>query len=402
MSENPEINARADTNLMPDLAVGDTLTALPTLNYALTPQQKIDISKLSSEQMARVQQIAASVSFNDTNTLLTYGADPQRKLNSYLDQLMAGLRACDVGAAGDLTIELATSIKAIHLSKMKMEIDGKDWVAATFGRIPLIGKYFSALRYFQLSHKQITDHLDAIEARANADITKLGVYNSKLDTMVDASIENLHDLDLYLAAAQIIIVKARADFEKKRAEVQISHDPIEIGRLHDFGEQINAFETRVVRMHLAYADSMISIPQIRASQEASRIAVSDIMDTILFDLPHLKRAILQVAALEATSRAAKANEARRDLTRQISAIGADELQDVYLKAKATQGGSEQDVAMLAQVADKLLQTIEAGRKLDEQNAQKRAKAIEDVNGIKQKFTEGMMASAAKAVAGTNA
>jgi len=365
---------------------------LPALSYALTPEHQLDLTKYQPAQMSRIEQIAAAVSFNDTNTLLSFGSEPQKKLNDYLNQLLEGIRTSDVGAAGDLTIELATTIKAIHLQKMKREVEGQDWVASTFGRLPVVGKWASALRYFQLSHKQITSHLDTIEKRAQQDMTKLGAINSKLDRMVDASIENLKDLELYLAAAQIVIKRARVEFEQRRQQVAQSRDLVEITKLRDFGEQINAFETRAVRMHIAYAESMISIPQIRASQTASRIEIGNIMDTILFDLPHLKRAIVQVASLEQTGRASKANEARRELTRQISAIGADQLQEVYLKAKESQGGSEKDVAMLAQVADKLLQTIELGHKLDVENAKKREQAVSDIDQIKRKFVDGILAA----------
>jgi uncharacterized protein YaaN involved in tellurite resistance len=365
---------------------------LPELSYLMTPEQQTDLSKYSPQQMARVEQIAASISFTDTNTLLSFGAEPQRKLNEYLDQLLEGIRTSDVGAAGDLTIELATTIKAINLKKMKNEVEGKDWAASTFGKLPVVGKWCSALRYFQLSHKQITSHLTAIEERAEKDKAKLGAMNAKLDRMVEASIENMKELEYYLAAGQILIKRARAEFEQHRQAAAQSRDVVQIARLRDYAEQINAFETRVVRMHLAYAESMIAVPQIRTSQTAARIEISNIMDTILFDLPHLKRAIVQVASLEQTRRASKANEARRELTRQISGLGADELQQAFLEAKASQGGSEKDVAMLAQVADKLLQTIELGQRLDVENAKKREQAVNEVAAIKQKFVAGLLKS----------
>ncbi|MBV8658887.1 MAG: toxic anion resistance protein [Burkholderiales bacterium] len=377
----------------------DQAATVPALEYIFPTERQTDLSKFDAGQMARVEQIAASVSFADTNSLLSFGTEPQRRLNDYLDQLLDGIRTSDVGAAGDLTIELATTIKAIHLQKMKREVEGEDWVASTFGRLPVVGKWASALRYFQLSHKQITKHLETIETRAEQDKAKLAAMNAKLDRMVDASIENMRELEYYLAAAQVVIKRARVDFEQRRQAAAISRDVVEIARLRDYMEQINAFETRAVRMHVAYAESMVSIPQIRASQTASRIEISNIMDTMLFDLPHLKRAIVQVASLAQTSKASKANAARRELTRQISGIGADQLQEVYLKAKASQGSSEQDIALLAQSADKLLETIALGHKLDAENARKREQAIQDVTALKHKFVDGLIASGDAFVAG---
>jgi uncharacterized protein YaaN involved in tellurite resistance len=365
---------------------------LPKLNYALKVERQFDLSTLTPEQSTRVNQIVATVSLADTNSLLSFGAEPQRKLSEHLNELLDGIRTSEVGAAGDLTIELATTIKALNLQKMKREIDGQDWVAASVGRLPVIGKWFSALRYLQLSHKKVKDHLDAIEQRAQNDLTKLNAMNDKLDRMVEASIDNIKDLELYLAAAQVIVKRARVEFEQRRAAAAQSKDVVEIARVRDFSEQLNAFETRVVRMHVAHGESMVAVPEIRTGQTASRIEMANIMDSLLFDLPHLKRAIVQVAALDRTARASKANAARRELSRQISAIGSEQLQSVYLQAKQSQGGAEQDIALLAQSADKLLQTIELGHKLDLENAKKRDKAIGDLAGVERKFTDALLAS----------
>ena len=67
-------------------------------------------------------------------------------------------------------------------------------------------------------------------------------------------------------------MKARADFAKQKQEIQ-SDDPVAIAQLRDMAEQINAFEARLLRMHVAFTDSLISIPQIRLNQEAGRIEI---------------------------------------------------------------------------------------------------------------------------------
>jgi uncharacterized protein YaaN involved in tellurite resistance len=376
---------------------------LPRLDYALTVEQQFDLTRLTPEAMARVNQIVATVSFADTNSLLSFGSEAQRQLSQHLDQLLDGIRTSEVGAAGDLTIELATTIKALNLRKMKREIDGQDWVAASVGRLPVVGAWFSALRYLQLSHRKVKEHLDAIEQRAQADLAKLNAMNDRLDRLVESSIEHIQDLELYLAAAQIIVKRARVEFEQRREAATKSKDAkdvVEISRLRDFGEQLNAFEARVVRMHVAHGESMVAVPEIRTGQTASRIEMSNLMDSLLFDLPHLKRAIVQVAALDRTARAAHANAVRRELSRQIATIGSEQLQSVYLQAKQSQGGAEQDVALLAQSADRLLQTIELGQQLDIENARKRDRAIGELAGIKRKFTEALLASGAQFVSRT--
>lgn len=371
-------------------AAQSTPSLLPALKYELRPEQQMDLTKLTSEQMARVNQIASSVSFADTNSLVSFGADAQRELSQHLDALLDGMRTSEAGRAGEITIALATTIKDLNLGKVKAEVEGHDSLADSIGKLPIVGQWFSALRALQQNHKKITEHLGAIEQKAQAQLTTLKALNDKLDRLVDGSIAHIRDLELVMAAGQIVVKRARVEFEQRRAAAEASRDVVEIARLRDFAEQLNAFETRVVRIHLAHSQSIISVPEIRASQTAGLIEMNNVMDSILFDLPTLKRAILNVASLAATAQASKASQARHELTRELGSIASDDLQATYLKAKESQGDFAADVAALAQSADKLLQTIELGRKMDAANASKREQAIADLAGINHKFKDGLL------------
>ena len=99
-----------------------------------------------------------------------------------------------------------------------------------------------------------------------------------------------------------------------------------------------------------------------------------------------------MAALAETAKASKESAARHTLSRELNKIGSEELQATYLKAKASQGDFAADVAALSQSANKLLETIALGRKLDQENALKREKAIADLTGINQNFTSGLLES----------
>ncbi len=76
----------------------------PSLRYELKADRQIDLNKFTDEQKARINQIAASVSFSDTNSLMSFGADAQRELSKHLDQLLEGMRTSEAGRAGEITI----------------------------------------------------------------------------------------------------------------------------------------------------------------------------------------------------------------------------------------------------------------------------------------------------------
>jgi uncharacterized protein YaaN involved in tellurite resistance len=369
-----------------------TQVMLPQLVNAFSENQKINLTKFSEDQRKRIAQIASTVAVLDSNAVTAFGVEAQRKMNGYLDELLKGIRTSEVGEAGEITLELAKHIKSMNLPKMKEEAEGKDWFADTFGNLPIVGKHLSSIRYFIASHEEIVKHLSEIEARSQREAGKLTASNAKLDQLINYTIGNVKELELYLAAGQSVLMKARADFSRRKEELN-NEDPLAVAQLRDMAEQINAFEARLLRMHVAFTDALISIPQIRLNQEAGRIEIRNIMDTVLFDIPRLKSAIIRVASLKQILNASKETEARREITRQIGSIGADALDKAYTEAKLSQGTGAEDVAYLAATADKLLETINKGVQIDEENRQKRAQAEQDLSNIQSKLLAGLKANA---------
>jgi uncharacterized protein YaaN involved in tellurite resistance len=371
---------------------GSALSQLPA-------DSRVDLSRLNEPQRQRVAELAARATLEDTTSAMSFGADAQRRANDHLDRLMGDMRAVDGGEAGDLLINLSHGLSHINLPRLRKETEGGDWVANTFGRIPLIGRYFSALRHFHLSHQRVVDLLGKIETQANSRRASLAAKHGQMDRLVQSTMENIGELELHLAAGCVATERFRLDFEREREAARASRDPMAAARLRDFSERSAAFETRLVRMHLAYADALVSVPEIRLAQEASRIEMANIVDTLLFDLPRLKRAILRVASLAEISRARKETQRQRDAARRIGALGADALAHAYLGAKASQGDGIEEVAALSIEADKVLETMALGMKLDQENRARRDGAHAALASLRSKLADGLRAHGDQIVLG---
>lgn len=360
---------------------------MPKLQNALQETQKVNFTKLNEEQRVKVSRIIETVPVLDSNTVATFGNDAQRKMNDYLDELLKGIKVCDAGEAGIITMELAKHIKSMNLPKMKSEAEGKDWAV----NLPIIGKKLSAIRYFIASHEEIVKQLDELEDKAQREIGKLMASNASLDKLAEATLENIKELELYLAAGQSILFRAKAEFMKVRDNMQ-ENDLIEMAKLRDMAEQINAFEARLLKMHIAFTDSLTAIPQIRLNQEAARIEINNIIDTLQFDIPRLKSGIIRIASLKKILEASKETKARREITRQIGSLGADALDAAYTSAKQSQGDGIEDIAILAATADKILETMAKGVKIDQENRIKNEQAQKQLGEIKSKLYTGLKAN----------
>lgn len=324
------------------------LATMPLLANALPASQLVPLEKFDDERRKRIGELADTVLMTDSNSIMTFGAEPQRCMNAFLDDMLKGVRTDEAGAAGELIVELATAIKGINLPRMKEEVSGRSGVAGWLAKLPIVGAHFSALRHFHETRREIHEHLDRIEKKAAVEMGRLQAENAAADARARETLVNLRELEVYLAAGQVALLKARNEFAALKSKIEASQppDPVLFSGLRDMAEQINAFETRLVRMNVAIADAMVTIPQIRTAQEAGRIEIRNIMDAMLFDMSRLKSAVLQVAALNQINKAAASTEARRRVAREIGQMGADALDQAYTSAKLSQGGAAADVQVL--------------------------------------------------------
>ena len=395
--------------MQPQTAVGAALSAdlqvataaqLPALADQFGPDRRLDLSRFDANAMARISQIAGAIGKLDGRAVNSFGLEPQGRANAFLDELMSGIRTSDVGNAGALVAELATGVKMLDIPGMKREAQG-DAPKGFLASLPLIGKSLadsaSAFHRFQANYTMITAHFEKIEDRGRREMANLSAMDNKLDHLVQQNIDSMRELETYIAAGQVVLDREKAKFHAERDAALRGSDAIALAQVRDHGEQINAFETRLLRLSMAMQDALTNIPETRLTQSAGRIEYTNILDTLMFDLPRLKKAILRVAALKQINDAARGNDARRALAEQTAAAGIEMLDKAYTKAKESQSGALAEIAAMGEIADRIVGIIDKGAEIDVKNQASRAEAMRRLEGIKDKFIAGMTQSTAAAV-----
>ena len=239
---------------------------LPVLARHFADDHKVNLAKYEGAPRQRIDDIVAAYPVIDGETVVRFGVEPQRGINRHLDELLRGIRTSEAGVAGELTLELARNIKAMNLPRLQREAAGQDWVMASVGRLPVVGKWASALRYFQLSNRDIVKHLADIESRAQREMAKLNGINTKLDKLAEKTIDALKELELHLAAGQAILMRARARFEGNKQAVAQSGDLIALTRLRDQAAQLQQAQAAA----LGVAVSGALLDYLQALVEATR------------------------------------------------------------------------------------------------------------------------------------
>lgn len=334
---------------------------------------------LPPDDWDRAGAIAAAVDATDSNLLLTFGTAPQRKVSEVFDALLREVRTEDAGVGGDLVIELSRGLDALKIKEMRAELQaGGSTLAVALNRLPLVGPWLaeqlSAFHYFKHRRDRIVAHFDAMEARIADKKEELLKANAQMDVGYEATERNLSDLRIYIAAGERAGERLVAEAEARRQAAAASSDPVVINQYRDFHGNVEAFLTRVVRLHQAYTSSASNLPQIRQIQETLKIALSDVVDTLIQDIPAMKQAVLQLAALKSIADARAGSERRREISREIRELASTTSGEAYLEAKAAQGDFEDELALLETMVRRMAETEQRAREIEADNAARRRDA----------------------------
>ena len=362
--------------------MSETTTTQSTALVPVTMPQDIALfeeKEFSPADWGRVGELATAVDATDSNLLLTYGAKPQKEVSSVLDGLLRNIRTEDADVGGDLLIALSRGMEQAKIREMRDELkSGGSTLAYSLNQIPVIGPWIarqmSAFLYFKHSKDGIIKHFDEIEKQIMTHREDLVKANTSMDLNYEATANNLQDLKVYIAAGEQAGLRLVDEANTRLEEARESRDAVVVNQYRDFRANVESFLTRVVRLHMAYTQAAQNLPQIRQIQETTKIALSDVIDTLLVDLPQMKQAILQLSALKSIRDARASSEKRREISRELREIASNAASDSYLEAKESQGAFEEELQLLERMASKLKDTESRAREIEAQNQEARKDA----------------------------
>ena len=342
---------------------------------------------LPPEMKERAVAISQTVSIHDTTSIAEFAVAPQREMSRHLDSLLDKVKTHEAGRAGSLVAELSTGIKGISFDAMKSEVSGTfaGRMRRIAGKLPVVGRFVSHVQKLHAMNDGIQSHLKNIEVRASTYMVQLKNNNKAMDGLLEATQQNLTELAVWIHAGELVLENMREEFEHMKTEVISKQDQVKLVMLRDMAEQINAFDTTLVRLNIAFNQGLKNLPEIRMSQQASQIEMRNTLDTILTDIPSIKSAILRIMNLEQINAASEAAAARRQLNRDLGRIGNNMMRTAYLRAKETQGDFSKDIEYLAEVYKSQHELGLMGAEIDRKAQKTRNDAIGKLREMRESF-----------------
>lgn len=364
-----------------------TITAsdvpVPALQSTSGPFAGIVHLDIPGETLTR---IADEVDFANTNSVLTFGAGPQQQYTNNLMALLQDMKVGEAGLAGDITVELARGIDLMKLPQLKKEArDGVPWWAT----LPVVGRYASALYAFHQRKQELVAMIEAIEERAKQDMRRITDDNAKLDHMLAAVEKNYDDLGAYILGGELALRLGMQRFEELRDAAVASKDPRKLSQAKLFREQLIALDERLMRMKVAYVRAPVTGEKVMTTQQAGRIEIQNIMDSLLFDLPRLIEGINAVAALYNIRQAQDRRERRKDAAKRIDELSGEMMAEAMVSAKQSQGDALAEIEALETQIRRVIDLHKTCQDIDRKNFDLRRQAEQALVAAHRNFTAAM-------------
>lgn len=342
---------------------------------------EMDTSMLSEADRRVIEEFARKIDLNNTDHVLLYGSDAQKKIADFSDSALATVRTNDTGEVGEMLVKLVNEIKGFGDAAEKPKgIGGLFWNAK------------KAVSEMQTKYDKVEVNVDAIASSLEGYQVQLLKDISLFNHLYDMNTEYFKELTMYILAGEKRLAEVRrTTLEELKARAAQSGDAMDAQRANDMAANCDRFEKKLHDLKLTRQVALQMAPQIRLLQNNDSLLVERIQSTLSNTLPLWKSQIVIALGLHRSQEALKAQTAVTDMTNELLRKNAEALKTGTIETAREAERGILDLNTLVETNQSLIDTINEVMKIQDEGRVQRVEAEKQLltmeNELKQKLLE---------------
>ena len=342
---------------------------------------EMDTSMLSEADRRAIEEFAQKIDLNNTDHVLLYGSDAQKKIADFSDSALATVRTNDTGEVGEMLVKLVNEIKGFGDSAEKPKgLGGLFWNAK------------KAVSDMQTKYDKVEVNVDAIASSLEGYQVQLLKDISLFNHLYDMNTEYFKELTMYILAGEKRLAEVRrTTLEELKARAAQSDDAMDAQRANDRAANCDRFEKKLHDLKLTRQVALQMAPQIRLLQNNDSLLVERIQSTLSNTLPLWKSQIVIALGLHRSQEALKAQTAVTDMTNELLRKNAEALKTGTIETAREAERGILDLNTLVETNQSLIDTISEVMKIQDEGRAQRVEAEKQLvtmeNELKQKLLE---------------
>ena len=347
------VSALDELNAMPQPAAPDAKEAVSQLD-----------SQLSADELQQVNEFASQIDLTNTDHVMMYGADAQKKISAFSDSVLANVRTDNTGDVGNMLTKLISELKGFETAAEKPT--------------GLKGLFYNAkahLSTVQAKYDDVAANVETIAASLEQHQVQLLKDVAMFNKMYEMNLEYFHELTMYIVAGEKRLQQVRdTDLKALQDAAKASGDPMDAQKAQDLAAQCDRFEKKLYDLKLTRQISLQMAPQIRLLQNNNALLVERIQSTLVNTLPLWKNQMVLALGLEHSKQAMAAQKAVTDMTNELLRKNAETLKQGTIETARESERGIVDLETLVATNQSLIDTINEVMQIQKDGRQKRLEA----------------------------
>ena len=325
----------------------------------------LENAQLTDAEKEAVEQFITQIDVTNTDHVLLYGADAQKKIAAFSDSALANVRAADTGAVGDILANLVTELKGFNADVEPPKNIFEKIFKGAGKQIEMIKAKYDKV---EANVTTITDTLEGHQVQLLKDV-------AMFNRLYDENVDYFHELTMYIVAGDEKLKRVReTDLVELQNAAAASGDAMDAQKANDLSAMCDRFEKKLHDLKLTRQVSMQMAPQIRLLQNNDSMLVERIQSTISNTIPLWKSQMVLALGLHNSQAALKAQTAVTDMTNDLLRKNAETLKVGTIEtAKEAERGII-DIETLMETNQSLIDTINEVMTIQKEGHEKRLSA----------------------------
>lgn len=357
------------TNLTDDLLADPFSTATDATAEPNIPEATTAKPKLNPEQEAKARDLASKIDVTKGETVLNYGADAQKQLGVFSQNMLTKVQSQDTGAVGDALTSLMTRLNEANPDELKAE--NNNIFRKIFGRVK------RSIYEITAKYQKIGAQIDTIANRLETSQQGLLNDNKLLDELYDQNKAYFDALNIYIEAANLKIAELNEKTIPEAAKAaEAANDQMAIQQVNDLKQFASRLEKRAYDLQLARQITIQQAPQIRLIQNTNQALAEKIQASVNTAIPLWKNQVAIALTLLRQKNAVTAQRQVSETTNDLLKKNSEMLKISSIETAKENERGVVDIETLTQTQNDLIDTlkqtlqIQQDGRLKRQNAEK--------------------------------
>lgn len=328
----------------------------------------------SPEELAQIEAFSKQIDLSNSSAILNYGVGAQRKLSSFAEKALEGVRTKDMGEAGNM------------ITKLNAELRNLDFDDNDKGLKAIFKKGANRLATLKAKYSKIETNINEITTELEKHEIMLLKDIAMLDQMYEANLAYFKELSMYIAAGKKKLDETRntelVSLQNKAKESGLAED---IQAATDLAGMCDRFEKKITDLQITRTIALQTAPQIRTVQGSNTQMAEKIQSTIVNVIPLWKNQMVIAIGVEHSNQAAKAQREVSDMTNELLRKNADALKLATIETAKESERSIVDMETIKHTNEQLITTMDEVLRIQAEGKERRRAAEQELSQIEHEL-----------------